>query len=254
MHDLPASYELDLSVRWSETGAGGWMKPATWLDFCMEASDAHARLLKLDMHSVIEMGYYWVMSRYRLAFEATPRARNSVHIHTWPRGFDRLFTLRDFVFSDVTGRDIGRGVTAWLLVKKENFRPVKPADHLPPLPPPPGVAYDADLGALAALADDGARLHRLTVRRDEIDLLGHVSNPHYVRWAIEALEDNLLLTHRMSKLEVDFNGMAFAGDAIEVQTKGEVTAEGSLAFHQSIRKADEVRDLTRLRTEWVTRD
>lgn len=253
MNPMDACCEFDFIVRWSETGPGGWMKPATWLDVCMEASDIHARRLKLSMTDVMAMGYYWVMSRYRLVFEESPHARDCIHVKTWPRGFEKLFTLRDFVFSTPGGVPLGRGTAAWLLVKKDTFRPLRAHEHLPTFPMSAQIGYNADFSPLPSFSEKSATQHQLIVRRDEIDLLGHVSNPHYIRWAIEALPHNLLSTHRMAQLEVDFIGMAFEGESIEAQTKGEETTDGSLAFHQILRRVGETRDLTRLRTRWVPR-
>jgi medium-chain acyl-[acyl-carrier-protein] hydrolase len=252
----PAQHQLSLDVRWSEAGPGGWIKPASWLDYCMEAADANARVSAYSMTHVEALGYYWVMLRYRLAFEATPRVRETLRLTTWPRGFDRLFALREFRFATPEGTALARGTTAWLLVKKDGFRPVRPAEHIPPFPTSPEVGYLEKVEALPPLEIDGqAPALTLRARRDEIDLLGHVSNPHYVRWAVEALPgDDFLATHELVRLDVDFIGMAFAGDSVEVYTL-DVTKpdEAAPAFHQVLRKSGEHRDLTRLHTVWRRR-
>lgn len=251
MQDAPAKKVLELSVRWSETGPGGWLKPASWLDFCMEAADANAREIGVSMHDVSPMGYYWVMSRYRLAFDATPRARDRLRITTWPRGFHRLFALREFLFSTPEGDSLGRGTTGWLLVKKENFRPVRPGEHLPDFPKSPDIGYTESIDALAAWDPAGEPSLELAVRREEIDLVGHVSNPHYIRWALEAIPAAVFDTHRLTRLDVDFLGMAFAGDPIAVWTEA---LPGELpTYRQVVRPHDSTRDLTRIFTQWEPR-
>lgn len=251
-----AKHHLSLDVRWSEVGARGWIKPAAWLDYCMEGADSNARISSYSMTHVEEQGYYWVMLRYRLAFDATPRARDVIHLTTWPRGFDRLFALREFQFTTPDGTPLGRGTTAWLLVKKDTFRPVRPTEHIAPFPMSPEIGYMEKVDALPAVDLAGLSPDlTLRARREEIDLIGHVSNPHYVRWAVEALgNEDFLVDHEIVQLDVDFIGMAFAGDSVEVYTRPEPPKDGVLAFSQVLRKSGEAKDLTRLRTTWRRRE
>ncbi|MFP4540550.1 MAG: acyl-[acyl-carrier-protein] thioesterase [Opitutales bacterium] len=246
-----AVFTHPITVRWGDTGLRGRLKPAAWLDFCMEAADAHARGFGFAMDDVARRGFHWVMLRYRLEFSGTAHARDELVVETWARGVSRLFARRDYRFRRADGTLLGRGTTAWLLVRQENFRPVRPETHLETFPMRTEVAYLEDTTAMteADLAGGWTQTHR--VERDEIDLLGHVSNPHYIRWAVEALPEDVWKQGRLAALDIDFLAMAFHGDAIEVRTAERPAHGEERVFDHELRRPGEVKVLTRLRTRWI---
>ena len=104
----------------------------------------------------------------------------------------------------------------------------------------------------------------MSVRPDDIDLMGHVNNVVYLRWVQELaiahwqaeapMEDQAKLLWVVVRHEIDYKRAAFLGDEIIGRTW--VGKASRLAFdrHSEILRASDRKVLVRARTVWCPID
>ncbi|MBN1783740.1 MAG: hypothetical protein JW812_02105, partial [Alphaproteobacteria bacterium] len=115
----------DIIVRSYDIDQYGRLSPLPLCDFLLDAAGNHAQKLGLSLHDLQSRQYTWVLSRMILKMDIYPVWRDTITIHTWPSGIEKLFALRDFEITDEQNRVIGAGVSAWLVIDVESRRPVR---------------------------------------------------------------------------------------------------------------------------------
>jgi acyl-ACP thioesterase len=178
-----------------------------------------------------------------------PGWRDSLTVETWPRGFARLFALRDFRLRR-DERVIGEAASAWLMIDLVRRRPVRPEssgdwtrmtrperalevdlEKLPPFPEAPG---------------DGARETEVSVRYCDLDVNLHATSLRYAEWLLESLPAELLATSVPGELDLDFQNEVGAGERILSRS---APLGGGAFAHSLVRRADGV-EVARARSAW----
>jgi acyl-ACP thioesterase len=193
---------------------------ARLFDIFQEAAGRHAEDLGVGRQYMIDKGQGWVLSRMSALMERRPKQMETITIRTWPRGWDRLFALRDFDILDSSGAIIVRGRSAWLILNIEKRRPLRPQATMENLPLNEGRDSLPD-GASGLETREG--LIKTGERRaaySDIDYLGHVNNARYVQW-IQDISDPVLLEQAESiRLDMNYLSEMKINETVEFFTVG----------------------------------
>ena len=90
--------------------------------------------LGVSVPELLANNYTWVLSRIYLKMNHHPGWGDTIQVHTWPSGIERVFALRDFYIrqDDCT---IGSCISAWIIIDTANRRPVRPTSFARQLNP-----------------------------------------------------------------------------------------------------------------------
>jgi len=231
-----------------EADAFGLLAPAALAGFFQEIAGAHAEALGVGIAALRARGLAWVLGRQRIEILRPIRLGEELEVETWPSGADRLSALRDFVVR-AEGEEVGRAVTAWLLLDLEKRRPARP-DRL----------LDERLRAEQphALAPSRARLpepaggggeRRLEVRYEDIDQNHHATNARYLAWALEAAPEALWRSSRLAAVEAHYLAESRLGEQL-VSRSG---PDGDGGLLHAVARVGDGKELCRLRTVWTVR-
>ena len=181
-------FEEQFVLRFSECDRHGRMKLKTLFDYAQEAGGVHASALGVGSLALHQKHQAWFLSRMRVRFSAYPVIGEKVTVKTWPSGFDRLFSLRDFRFSTADKGEFAVATSDWLLMDTDAMRilPVAKllADVLPEnLDEPPAFP---GLGKLA-VAPESAPCVLRKIMATQIDINGHLNNTEYAGIMQDAL-------------------------------------------------------------------
>jgi medium-chain acyl-[acyl-carrier-protein] hydrolase len=109
-----------------EIGPSGCASPQAICRFLQEAASNHASNLDVSAEEMAGHNQMWVLSNLSVRMTGYPRWHDSVCIKTWPvlkgsavRGY------RDFTIGDQNDQVLGRASSMWLLLNRENRRPLK---------------------------------------------------------------------------------------------------------------------------------
>ena len=234
------TYELDPCYR---------LAAPALLGFLMEAAGHSADSLGVSIPQLAERSLTWMLSRLRVRLREHPGWRADLTVETWPRGFARLFALRDFRLRR-GGAAIGEAASAWLLIDTTRRRPVRPdgsGDWTRMVHPERALAVELEkLPAFPEAPVDGVREAELCVRNCDLDVNLHATSPRYAEYLLESLPRELLATSVPTELDLDFIAEAAAGQRILSRS---APLPGGAFAHTLVRLEDGA-EVARARTVW----
>lgn len=187
-------------------------------DYFQEAARRHAEALGVGQEPMVQAGQGWVLSRMSVLVERRPRQGELITVSTWPRGWEKLFALRDFEIRDESGKPIVRARSCWLILGLGSRRPLRPQGTMEKLPLNEGRdALPGGGGGLAPLENPLRAGDRIAAYSD-IDYNGHVNNARYVQWVQDIADPAALVQAKTLRLDINYLSEVKIRDTIELWT------------------------------------
>ena len=242
--DVPPIWTESFQVRSYEVGPNYRATVQTLMDYFQEAAGNHARVSKLD--GGIELGWAWVMLRFRLRVYERPAWRSSVTVETWIHGFKGVRAQRAVRFLDAAGNVLAEGMTYWASIDLIRRRPVRPPAELSRIPIPDCNAPRLDERLVPGPPPSTIRAVDFYVRQSDLDVNLHVNNVCYLDWALEAIPTDFRDDRKLTEIDLAFKAESNFGDTI-ISSVG--PGEHGTSMHQLTRESDG-RVLAWVRTWW----
>lgn len=217
--ELP--YDLCFAVRYGEIGENGVATLSALGNWLQEAAGLSADSLGFGENDMLPLGVTWIMNRLVLRIDRLPRAGEELRVHTWPSTLDR-FGYRGYEVYDAEGKLIVSGGSMWSVMNvedhslaaiPEDIQRVYPAD------PRPCEAFSCRV--IPRLKAEAPSSCLLRVRRDDLDINGHVNNTRYLAWLMETLPPAPALASNWAEpltprlLDVTFRAECFPQEELE---------------------------------------
>jgi acyl-ACP thioesterase len=221
-------------VGFTAVDESGCLTMAAAFNYFQEAAIRHAEALGVGRTPMAEIGQGWILSRMSVLMERRPRQEELVTVSTWPRGWEKLFAIRDFDIRDAADTPLVRARSCWLIVDIERRRPLRPQATMDKLPlnpgrdglPGGGSGLDAWPPALAAAAEKaGSR----RAAYSDIDFNGHMNNARYVEWIQDISDRDYLVGAKTMRLDINYLSEVKLGETIELWTVPLPTPSGGKA-------------------------
>jgi acyl-ACP thioesterase len=230
----------------------GNLKFTTILHYLQDAAEQDATRLGVGLAELSARGMIWVLARIHVRLKRYPMLGDTVHVHSWPVGWQRLYALRDFLLTGANGTPFAVASSAWLVLRAADLRPLRPKDHLPDIPLHNQRSCPLDLKPMSEPADV-AHASSFDVRMHDLDINRHVNNAIYAEWALESVPHDLWQHHRPFELEAQFLGMALPGQRVRSEVAIPLPMpDGAIHCVHRILRADDAQTLTRLQSRWRT--
>jgi acyl-ACP thioesterase len=203
-------------VGFTAVDESGGLTLAAAFDYFQEAAIRHAENLGVGQGPMAALGQGWVLSRISVAVRRRPRQTEPVAVRTWPRGWEKLFAIRDFDIQDEAGTPLAVARSCWLIVDLAKRRPLRPQATMDKLPLNQGL--DALPGGGKGL-DAAAGMEKTAERTaaySDIDFNGHMNNARYVQWIQDVLEPGLLGQARTMRLDINYLREVKLGETLEL--------------------------------------
>jgi acyl-ACP thioesterase len=205
-HNCPmvAVWQETFPVRFGDIDRSNRLTLAGTFDYFQEAAINHAENLGVGREALAQSGQGWILSRMSVLFERRPRYKETIIVRSWPRGWEKLFVLRDYDIRDAGNVPIVRGRSSWIILDMEKRRPLRPQTLVDPLP------LNKDLDALpdGALGletrDDLSKIGERRALYSDIDYNGHVNNARYIQWIQDILEPETLENASQMRLDINY--------------------------------------------------
>jgi len=179
-------YDLIFPVRYGEIGEHGVATLSSLGNWLQEAAGLSADSLGFGESVLLPLGKTWILTRLVLRIHRLPHAGETLRVHTWPSTLDR-FGHRGYEVFDENGKLIVSGGSAWsvLNIADRSLSPIpEELTRIYPSNPRPCDPFACRV-IPRAKSEDHATL--LRVRRDDLDINGHVNNTRYLAWLMEPL-------------------------------------------------------------------
>jgi acyl-ACP thioesterase len=140
-----------------------------------------------------------------------PRYGEIVTVRTWPRGWEKLFALRDFDMRDSSGNPVIRARSCWIIIDIAKRRPLRPQSVMDMMP----LNEGNDALPAAICLEENLSLQKKAERRalyTEVDYNGHVNNVSYIRWIEDLLDPALLEQAGCMRLDINYMNEVLPGE------------------------------------------
>lgn len=204
--------DLHLNVRYGETGADGMTTLSSLANWLQEGAGHSAASLGFGEETLAPMGLTWILTRLVLRIRRLPASGEDIRVHTWPSVLDR-FGYRGYEVFDASNECILSGGSAWSIMDMS-------ARRLAPMPPRLAAIYPSNprpcdpfsCRVLPRLPGNGDKQAPLRVRRDDLDINGHVNNAHYLSWLLEPFQPRQ--EQAPSLIDLGFRAECFPGEEL----------------------------------------
>ncbi len=168
-----------LQIRYSDADRYGRLKLRSIYDYAQEVAGQHASQLKFGLPQLQSQGRSWVLSRIRLRLLSYPKIGEVVRLETYPRGFDRLFAIREFRFFTERGALFCAGTSCWLLLELANLKILNAANEIA-AGMPDNSRFPQTFATVEKISKAGCSLTMsYNIRESQIDLNGHLNNAEH---------------------------------------------------------------------------
>ncbi|KAF3646452.1 Oleoyl-acyl carrier protein thioesterase, chloroplastic [Capsicum annuum] len=276
------SYKEKFIVRCYEVGVNKTVTVETIANLLQEVGCNHAQSVGFSTdgfattHSMRKLHLIWVTARMYIEIYKYPAWSDVVEIETWCQSEGRIGTRRDWILKDcATGEVIGRATSKWLMMNQDTRRLQKVTDEVRDelelyFPKELRLAFpEENNGSLKKIPklEDPAEYSKLGLvpRRADLDMNQHVNNVTYIGWVLESLPQEIIDTHELGTITIDYRRECQHDDVVDSLTSVEpiedtdaLGANGSAtaakdvnkSFLHLLRLSSDGLEINRCRTEW----
>ena len=213
-----------------------------------EAAMQNVLRLKLSVWDLEPHQISWVLMRKKIILERLPDLGEEITIETYPAGFEKFFTYRDYKVYDSKGDRIAYASSTWLLMDTVKRRMTRiPQFILDIRDRFQGVEnwLERPDGKLPKFVTSDQQKEYL-VNWHDLDFNMHLNNTFYVQWMLECLPDEVLKNGKLKSFDITYRQEATWKEKIisEIQQ-----LEDKQFLHRLIRASDE-KELAAALTQW----
>jgi acyl-ACP thioesterase len=168
----------------------------------------------MELHNIS-----WVLMRKHLKVNRLPSVHEPLKVVTYPAGFEKLYTYRDYLVYGPDEELLATSSSTWLLMNTLERKVVRiPAfvldyeKHMPS----PEMCLPRPLMKLPPFEAADASLP-FRVNWHDLDFNGHLNNLYYLQWMLETLPDRLLEEGTLKEFDIAYK--------MEAHWKEEVRSE-----------------------------
>lgn len=226
------SYSEKFVIRCYEVGMNRTASIETIANLLQEVACNHAQSVGFSTDgfattpSMRKRRLIWVTTRMHIEVDEYPVWGDVVQIETWCQAEGKAGTRRDWLISNVaTGKLIGRVTSTWVMMNQDTRRLSRITDdvreeYAQHCPDPPRYAFpeenSSSLKKISKLQDPAQHLRSgLMPRRGDLDMNQHVNNVTYIGWILESTPPDVLDTHQLHRITLDYRRECKHGDAVE---------------------------------------
>ncbi|KAJ6729053.1 ACYL-[ACYL-CARRIER-PROTEIN] HYDROLASE [Salix viminalis] len=282
------SYKEKFIVRCYEVGINKTATVETIANLLQEVGCNHAQSVGYSTDgfatttTMRKLHLIWVTARMHIEIYKYPAWSDVIEIETWCQGEGRIGTRRDWILKNyATGQMIGRATSKWVMMNQDTRRFQKVSDdvraeHLAYAPRELRLAFPEDnnrsLKKISKLEDPAQHSKLgLVPRRADLDMNQHVNNVAYIGWILESMPQEIMDTHELQAITLDYRRECQHDDVVDSLTSlesieeseavsklqginGSATATADnqecLNFQHLLRLSGDGLEINRGRTEW----
>ncbi len=233
----PLAYSCEYTVQTYDIENRRRMTVAALVKLMQEAAMQNVIEMKLSAWDLEPQHISWVLLRKSMKIERLPLIGERVKVVTYPAGFEKFFTYRDYKVLDEDGRTIAYSSSSWLLMDTLTRRMARIPDFILEFEkdmPSPSLCLPRPAKKMPTL-EKPDRVLPFRVNWHDLDFNGHLNNVFYIQWMMEALPDEVLLSSTLKEFDIFYKQEAHWKEELisEVQQ-----LDGQNFLHRLVRKED----------------
>lgn len=194
------------------------LRPACFMSIAQEMAVEGATVLGFGYEDMAAHDLAWVVSRTKFIFNKVPVWKDKVEFHTWHKGIQGPFFIRDYQMTDENGELLIDGTSSWIALntRERSLFPTRDLGlYFDVSPQCEENAIDVPAGKIPAPKNAGI-VEKHTVTYADLDFIGHANNASYIAWAMDFLPEDLLMDSFPHIVEINFNKETRYGETVEI--------------------------------------
>lgn len=242
-------FEGPFTIRTSEVTRHQQATAAALINLMQEAALQNVLEINVSAWDMSERQISWVLMRKHLDVVRMPSLGETITIQTYPAGFDKVFTYRDYKVFDQTGALIASSSSTWLLMHTVKRRIARIPEEIRAR----GQFDTSD--CLPHAKNKLPNLEQVDIEQDfvvnwhDMDFNEHLNNVRYMQWVFETVEGYTEHSQQLSNLDIIYKQECHWKDTVRVKTQ---KIDNQNYKHLLIRLSDG-EEIARCATSWKKR-
>ncbi len=209
--------EVVFEIKSYDVDRNNKLKISSLFNYMQDIAGYHAEELNFGYGALKEKNLFWVLSRVLIKLKRAPIWNESLRIVTFPKGINKLFAVRDFIYY-IGDEQIGASTSYWLLLNSQTLRPQRIESlNLQIIFDNKEHGLDASLEKLKYEGLLSVPLER-NVYYNDIDVNNHVNNARYVEFIEDYFSAELMSGKTISNIQVNYLSEAKINDVLTIQS------------------------------------
>lgn len=209
-------WETTFKVRAFDVDANDQLKVSTILDYFQDAASNDAERLNFGYKDFVPKGLLWVLSWAKFEFIDYPKFADEVKIQSWGKKQYKLYSMRDYLLLDLSGKIICRGTSGWLLLDSKSLRPKILTQLFPEIKMHDSQGALEDLPEKMHAPNKVEKIYTSEIRYSHIDLNQHANNAKYIEMMLDCFKLQFYKKHKIKKLTISFTAESKFGEKIDL--------------------------------------
>jgi len=229
------SYKENFTIRCYEVGVNRTATIEAVANLLQEVACNHAQSVGFSTDgfattpAMRKRHLIWVAARMHIEVYKYPAWGDVTEIETWCQGEGKIGTRRDWILKDATTENIiGRATSTWVMMNQDTRRLYRVTDdvrdeYMVHCPKSLRLAFPEENNNSSKKIpklEDPAQHSRsgLMPRRADLDMNQHVNNVTYIGWVLESMPQEVLDTHELEMITLDYRRECNKDDIVESLT------------------------------------
>ncbi|MFA6676343.1 MAG: acyl-ACP thioesterase domain-containing protein [Bacteroidales bacterium] len=217
------SLTLREKVKAFQADSQKYYKPYNFMCATQDIANDHAELIGFGYDALFKQNAAWVLSRFKVEIDHTPRLYDEIDLSTWHKGPQGPFWIRDFqVNNPKTGESMIRCTSSWVIIDLKE-RKMK---HLESVLPLDAEASKNDKDAISIAckkirAPKNIKINlsgKHKVVYSDLDMNRHANNAKYIEWILDYIDTEITSYYTISSFQINFNHETYLSDIVEIYT------------------------------------
>ena len=206
----------NFKIKSYEAEPSGKVRLESLFNYLQEAAGNHAADLSVGFDDLSKKHLFWVLSRIKIVVNELPIWGDEIVIHTWPKGIDKLFALRDFSIRNKYNKEIITATSAWLLVDEEKFRLHKIEDLGIALPDNDRKEAIHGTPEKITSSENPSKVFSQKIDFSDIDYVYHTNNTRYPSWIMNCYNPEYHKNNSIKSIQINYLEQSRFGETLEL--------------------------------------
>lgn len=202
-------------IKFHEADCKNRLKETVLLNFLQDIAAEDAEVIGVGYSKIQNENIGWFLTKYHIKIFETLHNDGKLILTTKSNGAIKLSCFRDFDIFNAQNKKIGEGTSSWILADLETGKVIPPSKLFNVFTTPD----KSDLRSTFPKINSPERVDfqkEYTAAFNDLDVNKHVNNAVYLNWADDVLPIDLLLSTRISELEIQYKQQVKYGDKVTV--------------------------------------
>lgn len=198
-----AIYEHMYTLDYIDIDENNQLTTRNFIKYMQEIAGEHSSSVGYGLDSLMKVNMAWIILNWNVKIFERPGCKDKIIIKTWVRGFDKIYSFRDFEVYDVDNNLIAVASSKWVLKNHATQSIVRISPEITEAYDCVSkFALDCDFKNKFDVPTEFDCSYEYVIQRRDIDTNHHVNNLYYIDFAYEALPDEVYNNCVFSNIQV----------------------------------------------------